>query len=183
MSTFMFKTAPVALLLLAAAGTAHAANNAQITITANVVAATCDVSLSTNNLDLGNFTPSQFTTVAVPVTASVKKFTVGINNCETPKAASDTASLVVSGQTLGGNTNMFNSTGTNTGIMLSQTATPSTYIKNGDKILLATAASSEPSAADLNGKTLSLQAGLASTSSTADIGTVNAPVLFSFAYN
>ncbi|WP_067710029.1 MULTISPECIES: fimbrial protein [unclassified Erwinia] len=183
MSISIFKTAPVACLFLAAAGTATAANNAQITITANVVAATCDVSLSTNNLDLGNFTPSQFTTVAVPVTSSVKKFTVGINNCETPKAASDTASLVVSGQTLGGNANMFNSTGTNTGIMISQTNAPTTYLNNGDKILIATAASSDPSSADLNGKTLSLQAGLASTSTTADIGAVNAPVLFSFAYN
>lgn len=183
MSKSMFKFTLAATLLMTAVGYANAATNAQITITANVVAATCDVSLSANNLDLGNFTPAQFSSVAVPITASVKKFTVGINNCETPKAASDTASLVISGQTLGGNSNMFNSTGTNTGIMISQTTTPTTYIKNGDKILVATAAASTPASGDLNGKTLSLQAGLAATSTTADIGSVNAPVLFSFAYN
>lgn len=180
----MFKSAhSAAFLLLLATGSATAANNAQITITANVVAATCDVSLSANNLDLGNFTPSQFTAIGVPVSASVKKFTVGINNCEVPQAASDTANLVVTGQTLGGNPAMFNSTGTNTGIMISQVSTPTDYIQNSDKILVATAAASDPSASDLNGKTLSLQAGLASTSTTADIGLVNAPILFSFAYN
>lgn len=184
MTKFMFNMAPAAaLVMLFAASSANAANNAQITITANVVAATCDVSMSSNNLDLGNFTPSQFTTVAVPVTESVKKFTVGINNCETPKAASDTANLVVTGQTLGGNPNMFNSTGTNTGIMISQVATPTNYIQTGEKILVATAAASDPSSSDLNAKSLAFQAGLASTSTSADIGSVNAPVLFSFAYN
>ncbi|MGE4832548.1 fimbrial protein [Yersinia enterocolitica] len=100
--------APAALLLLAATGGAQAASNAQMTITANVVAATCDVSLSTNNLDLGNYTRSEFTSVATPIAASVKPFTVGLNNCQDPLVAGDTAGLVVTGQTLGGNPNMFN---------------------------------------------------------------------------
>ncbi|WP_245956836.1 fimbrial protein [Edaphovirga cremea] len=175
---------PVALLLLAVTGGAYAASNAQITITGTVVAATCDVSLSTNNLDLGNYTPAQFTAVATPVAASQKQFTVGVNNCQAPLAANDTANLVVTGQTLGGNANMFNSTGTNTGVMLSQIATPTTYISNGDKLLLATAGLT-PEAGDFNGKSLSLQAGLASnaTANGVNIGAVNAPILFSFAYN
>ncbi|WP_447870172.1 hypothetical protein [Serratia fonticola] len=53
----IFTLAPAALVLLAVAGNAQAATNAQLTVTANVVAATCDVSLSTNSLDLGNFSP------------------------------------------------------------------------------------------------------------------------------
>ncbi|HHL2558742.1 TPA: fimbrial protein [Yersinia enterocolitica] len=175
--------APVALLLLAATGGAQAASNAQMTITANVVAATCDVSLSTNNLDLGNYTRSEFTSVATPIAASVKPFTVGLNNCQDPLVAGDTAGLVVTGQTLGGNPNMFNTTGTNTGIMLSKAATPTAFISNNDKLIVATAGST-PAAGDFNTKTLSLQAGLASTSATAaDIGAVSAPILFSFAYN
>ncbi|VXC74184.1 MULTISPECIES: fimbrial protein [Serratia] len=175
---------PVALLLLATAGGAQAASNAQITITGTVVAATCDVSLSTNNLDLGNHTPADFTAVATPIPASQKAFTVGVNNCQTPLSAGDTANLVVSGQTLGGNPNMFNSTGTNTGVMLRLASAPAgTYITNGEKLLVATAGAT-PAQSDFNGKTLSLQAGLASTTTTGvNIGAINAPILFSFAYN
>lgn len=98
----IFTLAPVVAALLAGSGVAQAASNAQMTITANVVAATCDVSLSNASLDLGNYSKSAFTTVATPVTASVKTFTVGLSNCETPAKAGDKASLIVTGQTLGG---------------------------------------------------------------------------------
>ncbi|MBC3380736.1 fimbrial protein [Serratia fonticola] len=178
----IFTLAPVVAALLAGSGVAQAASNAQMTITANVVAATCDVSLSNASLDLGNYSKSAFTTVATPVTASVKTFTVGLSNCETPAKAGDKASLIVTGQTLGGNPNIFNSTGTNTGVMLSETATPTKYITNGQKLAVATAGAT-PTAGDFNAKSLSLQAGLASTSTTPDIGMVSAPILFSFAYN
>jgi len=178
----IFTLAPVVAVLLAGSGVAQAASNAQMTITANVVAATCDVSLSNASLDLGNYSKSAFTTVATPVTASVKTFTVGLSNCETPAKAGDKASLIVTGQTLGGNPNIFNSTGTNTGVMLSETATPTNYITNGQKLAVATAGAT-PAAGDFNAKSLSLQAGLASTSTTPDIGMVSAPILFSFAYN
>ncbi len=97
----IFTLAPVVAALLAGFGVAQAASNAQMTITANVVAATCDVSLSNASLDLGNYSKSAFTAVATPVASSVKTFTVGLNNCETPAAAGDQASLIVSGQTLG----------------------------------------------------------------------------------
>lgn len=183
MRNSIFTLTPAALVLLAMTGNAQATSNAQLTVTANVVAATCDVSLSSNNLDLGNFSPTQFTGIATPIPASQKKFTVGLNNCEVPKAAGDKANLVVSGQTLGGNPNLFNSTGTNTGIMLSKIDTPTAYINAGDKLLVATAGET-PTAGDFNTKTLSLQAGLASTTTTGiDIGTVNAPILFAFSYN
>lgn len=178
----IFTLAPVVAALLAGSGVAQAASNAQMTITANVVAATCDVSLSNASLDLGNYSKSAFTTVATPVTASVKTFTVGLSNCETPAKTGDKASLIVTGQTLGGNPNIFNSTGTNTGVMLSETATPTKYITNGQKLAVATAGAT-PAAGDFNAKSLSLQAGLASTSTTPDVGMVSAPILFSFAYN
>ncbi len=179
----IFTLVPAALALLVVAGNVQAASNAQLTVTANVVAATCDVSLSTNNLELGNFAATQFIGVATPIPASQKTFTVGLNNCQAPVAAADTANLVVSGQTLGGNPNLFNSTGTNTGIMLNQVSAPTSYITSGQKLSVATAGAT-PTASDFNTKTLSLQAGLASTSATGiDIGAVNAPILFSFAYN
>lgn len=174
---------PLMLTLLVCNSAAEAASNAQMTITASVVAATCDVSLSNSNLELGNFATTQFTGgVAVPVSSSIKPFTVGLSNCEAPKSAGDTANLVISGQTLGGNPNVFNSTGTNTGIMISQVSSPNNYIKAGDKLKVATAAD-PATASDFNGKIVSLQAGVASTSATPDIGIINAPILFSFAYN
>ncbi|MDT8885888.1 hypothetical protein RBG07_25610 [Klebsiella aerogenes] len=165
-----------------AVNTAQAASNAQMTITADIVAATCDVSLSTAALDLGNYTTKDFTAVATPVAASTKQFTVGINNCDAPLAAGDTANLVISGQTLGGNPNIFNSTGTNSGIMLN-TKGSSNYLKNGDKLNVASATATDP--ADFNGKVITLEAGVASTATASAIeyGHISAPVLFSFAYN
>ena len=179
----IFSLTPAALVLLAVAGNAQAASNAQLTVTANVIASTCDVSLSTNNLDLGNYAASAFSGVATPIPASKKSFTVGLNNCDAPGATGDKAYLVVSGPVLGGNPNMFNSTGTNTGVMLNQVATPTTYINNNEKLLVATAGST-PAVGDFNTKTLNLQAGLASTTTTGiSIGAVSAPILFAFAYN
>ncbi|MFV8908428.1 hypothetical protein ABQ333_24715 [Serratia fonticola] len=178
----IFTLTPVVVALLVSTGVAQAASNAQMTITANVEAATCDVSLSTANMDLGNYTASNFTAVATPVTDSVKTFAVGLSNCAMPLATGDTANLIVTGQTLAGNPNIFNGTGTNTGIMLSEVATPNAYITAGQKLNVATAGAT-PAAGDFNAKSLSLQAGLASTSMTPDIGLVSAPILFSFAYN
>lgn len=173
---------PVALMLFAATGSVHAASNAQMVITGNVVAATCDVSLSTSNLDLGNHTPAVFTVVAKPVPQSLKTFTLGLSNCQAPLAANDTANVTVSGQTVAGNPNIFNSSGTDTGVMLSTVLRPNDYINAGSKLEIASAKST-PAASDFNAKTITLQAGLASTSATPQIGTVNAPVLFSFTYN
>ncbi|SFD41254.1 fimbrial protein [Pragia fontium] len=171
------------MLVMGAAFTVNAGTNAQITITGDVVAATCDVSLSANSLDLGNYTPNQFTAVATPVAASVKPFTVGLSNCLAPLAAGDSAKLVVTGQTLGGSPNIFNTTGTTTGVMLKVLGNGgSNYLKNNDKLTVATAGTT-PAVADFNGKVISLEAGLASATAQAQIGHVSAPIMFSFAYN
>ncbi|BDH47358.1 hypothetical protein TUM12370_34020 [Salmonella enterica subsp. enterica serovar Choleraesuis] len=161
---------------------AHAASNAQMTITADIVAATCDVSLSTASMDLGNYAQKDFTAVATPVAASTKQFTVGVSNCDAPLASGDTANVVISGQTLGGNPNIFNASGTNSGIMLNQKGS-TTYLKNGDKLKIADATT--PSADDFNSKVITLEAGVASTgtASAIEFGHISAPVLFSFAYN
>ncbi|MBN5204544.1 type 1 fimbrial protein [Serratia marcescens] len=176
-----FILSPLFAALFAVAGAANAADNSQITITSNVVAATCDVSVSNPNLDLGNFSRTAFEAVRKPVAKSVKKFTVGLSNCDSP-VASGLAGIKVSGQTLGGNPDIFNTTGTNTGIMLSPQNKADEYIKAGDTLTVATvSATAKPG--DLNGQMLSLQAGLASTSTSPEIGLVSAPVLFSFVYN
>ena len=173
---------PAALLLLIASGTTQAASNAQLTVTANVVASTCDILLSTNNLDIGNHAQSMFTSVSTPVAASNKTFKISLNNCDAP-AASKVASVAITGKTLGGYPTLFNTTDTNTGITFNKVGS-SEYLKSGDELVLASADGESPKAADFNGKSLSLQAGLASSvTSGIDIGAVSAPVLFSFAYN
>lgn len=175
---------PAALLLLTLANGAQAASNTTVQITGSVVAATCDVSSSATNLDLGNYTPSEFTTVATPITGSMQQFSVSLTNCQNPLKSGDTANLVVAGTTLGGSTNIFNSSGTNAGVMLSQASSPTVFINAGDKLLVSTATEITNST-DFNGKSLSFIAGLASSSSKngVNIGTVSAPITFQFVYN
>lgn len=170
-------------VLFTVAGAANAASNARLHITASVVATTCDVSLSSPNLDLGNFTPGAFNKeINKPAAGTIKKFSVGLNNCEAP-AKAGVAGLQVTGMTVFGNKAMFNSSSdANTGIMLSQVNDAKNYIKAGDTLIVAKTGE-KPEKGDLNGKTLDLQAGLASTSATPNIGDINAPVLFSFVYN
>lgn len=175
-----FALTSVALALLATSSVSLAATNAQMTITGDIVAVTCDVSVSNSNLDLGNFKESDFSAIATPIAASVKKFTVGLNNCGTP-TASKIAGVTVRGQTLGGNPTIFNSTGTNTGVMM-KVAGSSDYVAAGDTIDIATADATTPVAGDFNGKTISMEAGLAKSVTAADLGHINAPVIFSFAY-
>lgn len=182
MSNKRFILIPVALFLFSLSSYSQAASSAQITITGNVQSTTCDVDISTNSLDLGALRPADFTAVAKPVAESVRAFSVGLNNCTAP-AAAGTAGLMVTGQTLFGNTDIFSSGTTNTGVMLNQVGT-STYIKSGETLEVAKVAGDPPADNELNGKTLALQAGLAKgNDATADVGRVSAPILFQFVYN
>ncbi|VXC89568.1 conserved exported hypothetical protein [Enterobacterales bacterium 8AC] len=174
----------LAVSLFAVVGTAQAANNAEITITGNVVKVTCDVNLSKTTLDLGNWTPASFTTASTPVAGSAKQFSVGLSNCAGTPIAGEKASLVVGGQTLAGHSTIFQgATGSssNVGVMISPVAAPTSYIATGDSILETLAAT--PALSDFDGQQIVLQAALAASSTPAAIGSVNAPVLFSFAYN
>lgn len=179
-----FSLATAAVLLTAVSTSTFAASNAELTITGNIVTSTCDVSVSTPTLDLGNHSKSAFTAVATPVTASVKTFTVGLNNCDSPSVEGDLANLVITGQTVAGNSSIFNSAGSasDSGVMLSVSGSPTTYLSQGEKIPVAVA-SSQPGAGDFNNKTVSFNAGLASTNISPNPGTVNAPILLSFVYN
>jgi len=175
----------IALALLAAMGSAQAASNAEITITGNVVKVTCDVSLSKTALDLGNWAPADFTAASTPITGSIKQFTVSLNDCAGTPLAGEQASLLVSGQTLAGFNSIFQGSAGdngNVGVMIAPVATPTAYISAGDSILNTTAGT-PPALSDFNGQEIALQAGLASSSATAQTGTVHAPILFSFAYN
>jgi major type 1 subunit fimbrin (pilin) len=179
----LFAIAPAALLLMSVAGTSQAADNAVVTIQGNIQAATCDVTASTSLLDLGTHKPSAFTAAKTPVADSTKPFTLTLSNCDVgTDTVEHTASLMVDGNTLTGNTNIFsdNSTG-EYGVMINE-AGKTTYVNAGDEIEVAKT-SATPVAGDLNGKMLSMEASLASLSTTPGTGRMKAPVSFQFIYN
>lgn len=170
--------------LIMSGANVYASSNAQLTVTANIVQKTCDVSISTPNIDLGNYSPAQFKEagVAKPISESVRNFILGLSNCDIPLAKGDVASLTVTGQTIPGFDTIFNSNNMNAGVMLNE-AGKDTFIANGQKIEVATAGET-PSESDFNNKTLNMQVGLASTSlDNIAAGNIQAPILFSFTYN
>lgn len=187
----LFILTPLFATLLATSSLTQAASNGQITISGSVVDVTCDVSVPAS-LNLGNFARTAFSTVSTPVAGSTQPFKVALTNCTTP-AADATANVIISGNTLAGNTNIFNKTDDIAGVMISTEAEPTTYLKSGDKIQIAKAAAAStgsggsatpgPTAGDFNQKTLTFQAGLASIVTTPDARQIEAPITFSFAYN
>ncbi|MCW2474158.1 fimbrial protein [Candidatus Symbiopectobacterium sp. NZEC151] len=184
MKKSLFALAPLGLLLLVA-NNALAANNAQITITGSVVATSCDINLSTTSLDLGNVAQLAFAAALTPVDSSQRDFSLTLSNCGTPDA-SQVAQVQVTGPVLPGQTNIFNSDTTrNTGVMISNASTPSVYIENNEVLDIATADGTDPDASDFDGQRLNLRAGLASTTTNAnvDLGGVAAPILFNFITN
>lgn len=172
-----------ALLMSVVLGNAHAGQDATLNVTATVLPATCDISLSTNNLSLGSFTAAEFTGVATPIASSKKTFNVAVSNCAGTVAVDDQLKLQVSGVNQAGMDTLFtgDNSENNLGIMLNTVADQATYISNNKALDLHTFTGTDASAA--NGAVLSLQAGLASTSSTPDNGQVRAPIHFSLAYN
>ncbi|MGP2470647.1 fimbrial protein [Yersinia sp. 2540 StPb PI] len=192
MRTTLLTLSPAALLLLASAGTAFAAEsgrNAMITIEASIVTATCDVSV-TDRLNLNNHTAAVFTApntfidkTAQIIDKTAQNFDVRLMNCGTPSAENDTASLLISGTTLsGGESNIFNSdNSSNVGVMIKHNGTGK-ILQSGESILVGTAGD-PPGAGDFE-KSISLSAALATTNISAiENTTISAPITFSFVYN
>ncbi|MFA3777919.1 hypothetical protein [Yersinia sp. 1652 StPb PI] len=184
MRTTLLTLSPAALLLLASAGTALAADsgrNAMITIEASIVTATCDVSV-TDRLNLNNHTAAVFTAPNTFIDKTAQNFDVRLMNCGTPSAENDTASLLISGTTLsGGESNIFNSdNSSNVGVMIKHNGTGK-ILQSGESILVGTAGD-PPGAGDFE-KSISLSAALATTNISAiENTTISAPITFSFVY-
>jgi len=181
----LFTLAPAALLLMSVAGISNAADNAVITVQGNIQAATCDVTSSTSLLDLGTHKPAAFTAAGAktPVPASTKGFTLHLSNCDVATdTVAHTASLIIDGNTLFGNNNIFSDDATGGyGVMFNK-ASETTYFDAGTEIEVAKT-SDTPAPGDLNGKILSLEASLAGLTATPGTGRMKAPVSFQFAYN
>ncbi|WP_411755648.1 fimbrial protein [Serratia sp. (in: enterobacteria)] len=180
MRTALLNLSPAALLLLASTGTALAASNAMITIEANIVTATCDVSV-TDRLNLGNHTKGIFTVANSFIDTTAQSFDVRISNCEKPLAEGDTASLRISGSTLsGGGNNIFNpNNSSNIGVMVKNNGA---LLQSGDKILVGTAGTT-PVIGDFE-KSVPFSVALAAKNISAIANEIiSVPITFSFIYN
>ncbi|KAB1579657.1 fimbrial protein [Serratia marcescens] len=67
------------LALLLGSGVVHAGQNANVEITGNLVTHTCDISVPQASYDLGNWSPTDFGTVGIPVGS--KQFILTVKNC------------------------------------------------------------------------------------------------------
>jgi Fimbrial protein. len=127
-STFIL--APVALVLLAASGSALAAGkNATLSVTANISKTTCDVNLTRDAIDLGNFVKSDFNSIAPKTPIKSDSVTVSLANCA-DAADAGTASLVIAGDTLAAHADMFSiAPADDVAIMIADQDAATTYIK------------------------------------------------------
>ncbi|NIF23460.1 fimbrial protein [Candidatus Pantoea multigeneris] len=186
-STFIL--APVALILLAASGSALAAGkNATLSVTANISKTTCDVNLTRDAIDLGNFTKADFSAANPKEPIKSDTVTVSLANCQAT-TEDGTASLIITGETLAAHADMFNiSPSDDIAIMVADLATPDDYIKKNEKIKLEEFTSGNGATApELNALTKSFTVGVAKTVATgADpvtTGSIRAPITFQFDYN
>ncbi|WP_145536080.1 fimbrial protein [Yersinia thracica] len=187
MRKILLALTPVVLLLSAGA---QAASNGEIEITASVVAGTCDIALSRNTLDLGNYSVKTLgTSIDKPLADSTGSFALSLNKCDAPAKTGDTASVIVSGPVVTGTQNLFNGTGVgaDTGIMLSTSTETNKYIANGDSVVIATAEDiPDVNKADLtsfDNQSVIFNVGVASHVKEPKVGVISAPLLFSFSYN
>lgn len=186
MHKFLLALTPAVLLL--SAGT-QAASNGEIEITASVVAGTCDVALSRNSLDLGNFSAKKLgaSPIDIPLADTTGSFTLSLNKCDKPEAVGDKANVIVSGPVVAGTKNIFNGTNGDSGIMLSTSVDKDKYISNGEAVLVATAEdTTPPGKAELTSfenQSVIFNVGVASHVKDPKVGIIRAPLLFSFSYN
>ncbi|WP_255586242.1 fimbrial protein [Providencia sp. R33] len=162
------------------ASTAHAATDAQVTITGQIAAATCDLSVTKNNIDLGTYTSSSISTSG-EIASSSQSFTLNLTNCtkayDNTGGTASPVNLYAKGTALAANTAYFNN-------------------KDGGTVgvkLMADATAVEPNVASniTSLKTLSvggsasipMTASLYSTVVTPASQLIEAPITFSIAYN
>lgn len=177
MSKFKFAMMPAAVALLVAAGSVNAAENAVVTITANIQSMACTVSASNTNIDLGTYVAADVLTTGVATPNSVREFSLTLTDCSSAPQANNKAQILVAGNVLGGQKRIFNDdTMSNVGITLDNGANP---VLVGDKILVATAPATSMALTDFQGKSVKLKTGLVATS-LANTGLVSAPITFSF---
>ncbi|MEX6118870.1 fimbrial protein [Providencia hangzhouensis] len=183
MSFNLNKTALFAALTSSALlmGAAQAATNAQITITGQIAAATCDLNVTKNNIDLGTFVPTGILANAV-IAGSSENFTLNLSNCtkdyDSTAVGATAVNLYAKGTALAANTAYFNNKdGATVGVKL--TADGATDVKPN----IAADISSLTTLTSGGSATIPMTAELFSTVATPAAQMIEAPITFSVAYN
>lgn len=158
-------------------GSTQAETNAQVTITGQISAATCDLNVTKNNIDLGTYVPTGIAANSV-ITGSSENFTLNLSGCTKAVTGVVPVSLYAKGTALAANTNYFNNVdGATVGVKL--TADASTDVKPN-------VAANITSIQDLTvsgSATIPMTAELFSTVATPSSQMIEAPITFSVAYN
>ncbi|MCC8464278.1 fimbrial protein [Photorhabdus bodei] len=196
----ILKISVVAALVLGAASAAlaegHVGKNTTVTITGNVVAATCDVTSPNANgkVDLGNasataFIASTFTDqkgIVSYVKDAPRLITVSLINCDDDNTDASKVQLRVTGPVLDGSNNaIFNESGggKNVGAILTYESGKKVVPNNGYVPLTGTAATGAKGK-DFDGFAVTFTAYMASTIlKPGSDQTIDAPITFSYAYN
>lgn len=175
-----------ALLMGSLSTQVMAAKNADVTFSARLVAATCDISASQDRVDLGTYATTDVQNINQAV--SEKDFNLVLNNCtkigkpaegEDPAVTVSNIELLASGNGLVGNEQLFASAGaTQAGIKL--TAMNSVVLKPNESTELQNL-----KAEGEGNLIIPMKAGLFATETGDSLKAqdINVPVTFSVAYN
>lgn len=169
--------APVAAFIMTV-GTAQAATNAQVTITGQIAAATCDLNVTNSNIDLGTVISSDVT-AAGPIVSTSKDFTLNLSNCSQDGEEGTVVSMFSKGTALAVNTNYFNNIdGGTVGVQLTANGQPVKPNTSTTLTALAGEVLTEGGSAQV-----AMNAQLNSTVAAPASQNIEAPVTFSVAYN
>lgn len=185
MTKNIFKMAAIAALVSGGINMAHAASSTTVTVHGSINTITCDVSADKNDVNLGNYLPSDFAAAgAFPAAAGkTQDFTISLNGCQGTPSGSGQASLKLTGPVAAAGTSYFSSDATSqAAIGVAKKDTPSTLLTNGQVIAIG---AQGDDATTLSNSELKFTTGLISSVGTnTNTGQqISAPLTFAFVYN
>jgi len=179
----MLKVVALTGLVMGGINMAHAASSTTVTVKGSINTVTCDITSSTNAVDLGNYLPADFTAAGAFPAGKTQNFTIHFSGCAGTAKATDQATLKVSGPTAAAGATYFSDTPTSqAAVGLAEKATPTVLLSSGQVINVGKAGDAP---ATLNNATVDFTTGLISSvaTGTASGQNITAPLKFDFIYN
>ncbi|EOE0525437.1 fimbrial protein [Providencia stuartii] len=156
------------------AGAASAGQNAEVNVSGQIAAATCDLSVSNPNIDLGTHISADIT-AAGDIASSAKDFTLQLTNCSKDQTGAS-VQLFAKGTALDANGDYFNNTANATvGVKLTADSKP---VKPNTSVDLT----SVTGLAQGSSASIAMNVGLYSTVGTPASQRIDAPITFSVSY-
>ncbi|NHB93672.1 fimbrial protein [Photorhabdus cinerea] len=192
----ILKISVVAALVLGVVSAANAADNAVVTVTGMILAATCDVTNpgSNGSVDTGNHRIDEFAkpgddkfpsiAIAKYIPKSERHFTIRLANCDANNTDASKVKLYVTGNTLEKADYLFNAVKEKkSGIALSYLQdNKSEFVKNGTLIPM-NVSTDKSNVADIKNSYKDFTVYIASYDDSPENQSINAPITFSYAYN